>query len=136
MLRAIQSKKTVVKTSQFCYNGFINLKRSLMKISPYTIIQLKDGNYFFVHSVGSRRVEIGALKDKIVRGIVIKKSKVILEGKTTKEVLNVKEATFKEIEQFFFDQDLYDQEWFYVEEIAKVVKRKSIEFSIPEVEFI
>lgn len=107
-----------------------------MKISPYTIIQLKDGNYFFVHSVCSRRVEIGALKDKIVRGILIKKNKVIFEGKTTKDALNVKEASFKEIEQFFFDQDLYDQEWFYVDEIAKVVKRKTIEFSIPEVEFI
>lgn len=107
-----------------------------MKITPYSIVQLKDGNYFFVHSVGNRQVEVGALKDKVIRGILIKKGKVVLEGKTTKDVLNVKEATFKQIEQFFFDQDLYEQDWEYVEEISKIVKRKTIEFNIPDIEFI
>lgn len=107
-----------------------------MKITPYTIVQLKDGNYFFVHSVGNRRVEVGELKDKIIRGLPIKKSKVVLEGKTTKDVLNVKEATFKEIEKFFFTQGVFDPEWEYVEEISGIVKRKTVEFTIPDIEFI
>lgn len=126
----------VVKNSIFCYNGFINLQRFTMKISPYTIVQLKDGNYFFVHSVGNRQVEVGELKDKIIRGLPIKKSKVVLEGKTTKDVLNVKEASFKEIEKFFFTQGILDPDWEYVEEISGIVKRKTIEFSIPDIEFI
>jgi hypothetical protein len=107
-----------------------------MKISPYTIVQLKDGNYFFVHSVGNRQVEVGELKDKIIRGLPIKKSKVVLEGKTTKDVLNVKEASFKEIEKFFFTQGILDPDWEYVEEISGIVKRKTIEFSLPDIEFI
>lgn len=107
-----------------------------MKITPYTIIKLNDENYFLVHSVGNRRVEIGELKDKIIRGLLIKKNEVILEGNTTKDKLNVKEATFKQIEKFLFHKGRFNEEWRYVEEIDKVVKRKTVEFSIPDIEFI
>jgi len=108
-----------------------------MKITPYTFALLKDGNYFFIESVSKRRVDSSTLPDKIIKGYLLKKSVVSLDGESTKSILNIKTANYQKIVNFLFASSKCEENaWAYVNEIDKIIKTKSITFSIPDVDLI
>lgn len=108
-----------------------------MKITPYSVLKLTNGNYFFVESVVQRRCEMGLLPNKIVCGTEIKEQKyssvkLVLEGESNKEQFNLRTASYQEFSNFFYNNSSMCSKstWVNLEHVEAIVDRESIEFKI------
>lgn len=105
-------------------------------LNPFDFVILKDEDYFFVHTVKNRTTEIGDLPELIVTGVLFDKysfKKIGLEGENTKNFLNIKTATLKQINTFIKNNlsSCYQNgsDWAYVHDITSIVKRKPTVFN-------
>lgn len=83
-------------------------------IQPYDFLKLKNGSYLLVKEIRKRRVEIGLLDDIIIVGDLFQKKSYSkydnnsldeylgLEGKSSKNYLNIKTCSFQQLSDFIY----------------------------------
>lgn len=101
-----------------------------MRIKPYTFLKLKDGDYFLCVSVAKRRIELGTLPDKIVRGYKLPENIISFTSKTTSKILNPKTVSFQELDNFIYNNGLKSNYWESIEDVDAIIDRKDFDFDI------
>lgn len=83
-------------------------------IHPYDFLKLKNGSYLLVKEIRKRVVDIGLLDDIIICGDLFQKKSyendsldkyLGLEGKSSKNYLNMKTCSFQQLSDFIYFQN-------------------------------
>lgn len=99
-----------------------------MRIGKLSFVMVKDRGVMLVESIKNRNTECGETKDKIVEGVYLNSRHIGLEGESSKNFLNLKACSAKEIDQFLADNKNYNsdyshKEWAYLSDVQAIVNR-------------
>lgn len=99
-----------------------------MRIGKLSFVMIKDRGVMLVESIKNRNTECGETNDKIVEGVFLNSRNIGLEGESSKNFLNLKTCSVKEIDQFLADNKNYDsdysrKEWAYLSDVQAIVNR-------------
>lgn len=99
-----------------------------MRIGKLSFVMIKDRGVMLVKSIKNRNTECGETNDKIVEGVFLNSRNIGLEGESSKNFLNLKTCSVKEIDQFLADNKNYDsdysrKEWAYLSDVQAIVNR-------------
>ena len=99
-----------------------------MRIGKLSFVMIKDRGVMLVESIKNRNTECGETNDKIVEGVFLNSRNIGLEGESSKNFLNLKTCSVKEIDQFLADNKNYDsdysrKEWAYLSDVQTIVNR-------------
>lgn len=99
-----------------------------MRIGKLSFVMIKDRGVMLVESIKNRNTECGETKDKIVEGVYLNSRHIGLEGESSKNFLNLKACSAKELDQFLadnknLDSSPYSKEWAYLSDVQAIVNR-------------
>lgn len=99
-----------------------------MRIGKLSFVMVKDRGVMLVESIKNRNTECGETKDKVVEGVYLNSRHIGLEGESSKNFLNLKACSAKEIDQFLMDNknldsSSYGKEWAYLSDVQAIVNR-------------
>ncbi len=99
-----------------------------MRIGKLSFVMVKDRGVMLIESIKNRNTECGETNDKIVEGVFLNSRNIGLEGESSKNFLNLKTCSVREIDQFLADNKNYDsdychKEWAYLSDVQAIVNR-------------